>query len=858
MKRSAIFSLAIFMILIQSVQSSVNSVILPGKFENSVIVLLAGNPSGVFVECTEAEPLQTVYLAGAEENSVSVFDGAGREYFQAKNTPLVKFRVGGALGRHTVKIYDCKMRILDELSFHVDARTKVEDNGYYSGMFNMFEKGMRLFAKNGVGTTKFQGNTYHYFVYWLLDHFHTMKGMQYFEGIGHEIVDLFRKAQRESGMVMSNVRRFKNPSYYETAYGSEFTDRYEGDLVFVRQPTENHCEYIYVLILYHGWKATGDDQYLRRNIVSADKALDYSVTNELRWSAKYQLLKRPYTIDSWDFQVKDEYTPDLGVGTDMMIHPEKTKFGIFYGDNTGYALASDRMMELCQHLGDQQMAEKYRKRASLIRKNLNNLSWNGKFFTHFIDEDESIERKLGVDINSQISHSNMYSVNRNLEPEQNLAIISTYQDLRKNLPQGSPGEWYAIYPPFQKGFGSHNEIWQYMNAGIAGHAAGELARGAFENGFEAYGCDILERLYELGRENRNMVAFAYTGAYPDPPVPGFKTLDLSGLANMDISAPGGPEALSWMVEHEGNDMRNIPVGRQVFAGIDFRITDPSNNGGKAVVAVSSTVEFPDNITVPVNQFAGSVYLLHASNRVGSENVCGSIIFNYIDGESVTRYIIKDKHLASWWFPELRSTRGGIAWRGENQESLDVGVSWTAIDNPQLKKKISSISIKSATDKSIYAILAMTISDQAHYVKPPLVSYGGPNNWAAGTAMAGLVEGLCGISDRSTRFDNPVISPKWTVSKSDSVNVTIRYAASKGYVAYQYHHDADNKTISLSVTGSGEHSHMHILLPEAVIRADEVRVDGEPVAFEMVRMGSSVYTDFSLTSLQPQKVLIRYQ
>lgn len=857
MKRSATFSLALFILLIQPVQGSTNGAIFPGDFNTSVPVLLVGNSAGGFVECTEAEPLQMIYLASAEGNSISVFDGTGKKYFQAENAPLIQFRAGGALGRHTVKIYDSKNRILDELSFHVDTRTKVDDHGYYSGMFNMFEKGMRLFANNGVGTTNFQGNTYHHFVYWLLDHFHTMKGMQYFEGIGHEIVDLFRKAQRDNGMVMSNVRRFQNPSYYETAYGPEFTDRYEGDLVFVRQPTENHCEYIYVLILYHGWKATGDDQYLRRNIVSADRALDYSVKNELRWSSKYHLLKRAYTIDSWDFQVRDEYTPDLGVGSDMMIHPEKTKFGIFYGDNTGYALACDRMVELYQHLGDQQMEEKYRKRASEIRNNLNDLSWNGNFFTHFIDEDENIERKLGVDIYSQISHSNMYSLNRNLQPDQNLAIIKTYQDLMEHLPQGSPGEWYAIYPPFQTGFGKHNEIWQYMNGGIAGHAAGELARGAFENGFESYGCDILERLYELGRENRYMVAFAYTGAYPDPPSVVYHPIDISGLANMDIKAPARADALSWMVEHEGNDMRNIPVGRQVFAGIDFSIPDPEKNSGKAVVAVSKAKEFPDDVTIPVNTNAGAVYLLHASNRVGSENVCGSIRFNYGDGDYVTQYIIMGKHLSSWWFPELRSKRGGIAWRGENQESLDVGVSWTAIDNPRPEKGIRSISIHSATDKSIYAILAMTLSDQAHYVRPPLVSYGGPNNWAAGTAMAGLVEGLCGISDRSTRFDNPVVSPRWTTSKSDSVMVTVRYAASDGYVAYQYHHNREKNTISLLLTGSGEHSHMHILLPEEVSLAKEVIVDGEPVDFRMVRVGTSVYTDFPLMSLQPREVSIRY-
>jgi hypothetical protein len=857
MKKYCIICLALFISLIPSAEGGSGRRIpghqpdLPGP------VLLTGDPQGVFRKLSKAEPLQMVYLAGAGGNSVSVLDAAGREYFHSKMAPVLRFRAGGALGMHTVRIYDRRNRIREEISFQVDARTRVDDHGYYAGMFDMFEKGMRLFGRNGVGAISMEGQTYHYFVHWLLDHYHTMKGMQYFEGIGHEIVDLFRKGQRENGMVMSNVRRLKNPSYWETAYGPEFTDRYRGNLVFIRQPVENHCEYIYVMILYHGWKATGDDEFLERNIASADKALDYSVTDELRWSEKYQLLKRAYTIDSWDFQAEDEYMPDLGMGSRMKIHPEKTRFGIFYGDNTGYAIACDCMVELCEHLGDHGMAEKYRQRASMIRNNLNSLSWNGKFFTHFIDEDESIVRKLGVDMYSQISLSNMYSLNRHLAPEQNEAIITTYLDLKEHLPPGSPGEWYAIYPPFRKGFMGDSEIWQYMNGGVAGHAAGELARGAFENGYESYGNDILERLYELGREQGYKVGFAYTGAYPEPPAPVFETLDLSGPANMDIRSPGRSGARAWMLEYEGNDMRNIPVGRQEFAGIPFYVANPSDHGGRCAIAVTATEAFPDRVRVPVNRYGGAVYLLHAANRVGNENVCGSIHFDYADGTTATRYIIKGRHLSSWWFPDLRSQRGGIAWRGENPESQDVGVSWTAIDNPYPDKEIGSLSIQAASDESIYTILAMTLSDQAHYVKPPVVSYGGPDNWAAGTAMAGLVTGLCGVTDGSTRFENPVIAPRWTVTRSDTVNVTVRYAASEGYVAYQYRHDRGNRTISLVLTGSGKDARMHVLLPEGISGVKECRAGAQPLTHQMVRLGSSVYVDFTLTSLRPLKVLIRY-
>jgi hypothetical protein len=831
---------------------------LSGQINDHAPYLLTGSTPGVLTECTHASPLQTIRLGGAEGMEFKVLDGDGMEYFHSKAGVLAGFRAGGALGTQTVSISDRKGREVHRLNFKLDASTVVDDGDYYTGMFRMFEHGMRLFAKDGMGTTRFRGTTYHHYVYWLLDHYHTMKGMQYFEGIGHEIVDLFREAQRENGMVMSNVRRFENPSYYETAYGPEFTDRYEGDLVFVRQPSENHCEYIYALILYHGWKATGDDIYLERNIASAAAALDYSVSDELRWSARYKLLKRVYTIDSWDFQVKDPYTPDLGPGTDMMVHREKSKFGIFFGDNTGYALACDRMAELYLHLGDQAAAEKFSSRAAVIRENLNRLSWNGRFFTHFIDEDDQVVRDLGVEEKAQVSHSNMYSVNRILTHDQNVAIINTYLDLKENLPRGSPGEWYAIYPPFEKGFGKHNQKWQYMNGGIAGHAAGELAKGAYENGYEGYGTDILNRLYELGRDNRYMVAFAYTGAYPDPPDPVYTPVDLAGSANMDIKAPGRNGTTAWMAESEGNDMRNLPVGEQAFAGVDYKIADPESNQGKSVIAVSSVDPFPDHVIVPVSAQAGCIYLLHASNRVGNENVCGSIIFNYADGSSATQYIIKGKHLSSWWFPELRSDRAGIAWRGSSMKSLDVGISWAAIDNPQPEKEIEHITIQSAVDKSIYAVMGLTLSDVPHYVKPPLVSYGGPNNWAAGTAMSGLIEGLCGVQDRSFRFEKPKIAPRWSSADTDSVHVTVRYGASDGYVAYRYRHDSSLREVFMEITGSGDEALCHVLLPEGAGQVREVIVEGESVDFTIPAIGSSVYVDFQLTNLHPAGVVIRYQ
>ncbi len=813
-----------------------------------------GISTGLLSPVTSAVPLQEIHIEGVTGHTLVVLDGAGLEYVRQKAEKESSFMVGGALGLHSIQVEDKKGRVVQHMELPVHAETGIVDGGYYAGMLELFETGMRKFAKNGVGQTTVGDTTYRHFVFWGLDHYHTMKGMQYFEGIGHEFVDLFRLSQRENGMIMSNVGYGYNKGYYETAYGPEYTTRYDEKTFFVRQPSENHCEYIYVLILYKAWMGLGDLEYVKRNIHSASRALDYSVTDDLRWSEKYQLLKRPYTIDSWDFQIKDQYTPDLKLSAHMMIDREHTKFGIFYGDNTGYALACEKLAELYLLLNDQVNADKYITRAKEIRENLDQLSWNGRFFTHYIDEDETVIRDIGVDPTTQISHSNMYSINRNIKQEQKAAIINTYLDLKENLPEGSPGEWYAIYPPFEKGF---PEKWQYMNGGIAGHAAGELALGAFDNGFEDYGSDILNRLNKLGRENGNKISFAYTGAFPTPPEPEFTRLDISQQANMDILSPGRSGAASWFLKEAGNDMQNLPTGLQNFQDIPFQVTEPGSNRGRAVIAVSSGHGLPSEVRVPVNKSAKSIYLLHDAEYVGQDNICGNVTFYYEDGTQSSRYIVMGTHMSTWWFPVFKSKSAGIAWKGPNLHSREVGVYWSAIDNPVPEKKIKEIGFHAAADQTIYAVLGVTLSNQPHYVRPPVASFGGPDNWAAGTATAALIEGLCGVKDISGQYKKASIAPRWSATESDTVSVVVKYPASSSYVAYSYRLSESDRILSIDATGTGDQLDFHVLLPVGFPRAQSVFMNGEEIPFRSILIEKSSYVDFSLSTQKPSEIQIRF-
>ena len=177
--------------------------------------------------------------------------------------------------------------------------------------------------------------------------------------------------------------------------------------------------------------------------------------------------------------------------------------------------------------------------------------------------------------------------------EQAAAILRTYQGIRDDLPPGSPGEWYGIYPPFEKGFEEHCEPWEYVNGGVSPIFAGELARGAFAHGFEGYGADVLSRVLDLARAHDDHVDFAYTGAYVPTPAPSFTEIDLSAQANMDLGGEGAEGVPGWMAAMPDDHLGELPTGHQVFAGIPFLVTDPATNGRRAVVAVSRRDGLPE-------------------------------------------------------------------------------------------------------------------------------------------------------------------------------------------------------------------------------------------------------------------------
>jgi len=800
------------------------------------------------------EPLDEVTAAfdsapvGAE---LVVLDAAHREYVRLPaDGGQVTFTVAGALGKHAAVLFDSGGRELDRAVFTVDCRTHVsEEGGWCEELLDVLD-----YTMNRAGAQKMarvDGKTYSFFVRWLRDHVHTLKGNKYLQAGLKSGIELYLDTQCENGMVWDNVQaREPRPNYWEFHFKDEFLRRVSnGRWELKRIPVEADVEYLLVEGIYYTWKASGDTGWMEAALPKAARALRYCMSDRYRWSEKFRLVKRGYTIDTWDFLVAE----DAAIYGHPMVVGPKTPFGIMHGDNTGLIAACRQMAEMLRAVGRDRDAEDYLDMARQLKECLDRVAWNGRFYRHRVPEGEE-RRDLGVDESEQISLSNTYALNRGIDHEQCVAIIRQYQALRERLPHGSPGEWYAIWPPFGKGFDRHCAPGEYMNGGVLTIAAGELAHGAFEHGFEDYGVDILRRVLELARSQDGYLPCTWKGFLPEPPKRSFTPLDLRSQANVDFH--GETPGRGWTMESPDNDLRNMPTGRQTFCGVPFDVIDPAQNDRRACVALSRAGEpFVESAVLDVGgQAAGSIYFLHAASRTG--DVAGDYTVRYTDGTCQSVYLRMEQEITGWWMPH-DTPLARLAWWGPNGAFTNVGVVAYGWQNPRPDRPIAAIEMNAPKQSGILLVLAVTLSSGPVYFEPSPISYGIPDNWGAAAVLYALIEGLAGVVDRGLCFDVAQLSPRWPAAGAESASVTVKYPESAGYAAYRYRHDGAARRIELVVTGSGELFQCHVLLPAGATGARRVTCGGQTVPFRNGRTEGSGYVDFELRPKGAARVTIAY-
>lgn len=330
---------------------------------------------------------------------------------------------------------------------------------------------------------------------WIRDHSDIMRGARFFEQDLTSAVTHFADTQARNGRVFD----------YFTVVPEKVPCERENWTKYVRVPVEADVEYRFIKATFLAWQATGDDSWMASLIPSMEKALNYAFTHPWRWDPELQLVKRPYTIDSWDFA----YSAGSHDWLQFQID-ENTFWGIMHGDNSGFYEACLMLAKMLNQIQQPEKAAHWTNFAHGLKKRMNETCWNGWFYTHFVKQTPvTID---GVDEASQLSFSNPMNVNRGVTShKQAVSLLSEYQ--RRNADGNAFAEWYSITPPFPDGIFGEEKIvgGAYCNGGIMPLVGGELARAYLEHGFEAQGVETLRKYHELISKNDE----TYLWYFPD-------------------------------------------------------------------------------------------------------------------------------------------------------------------------------------------------------------------------------------------------------------------------------------------------------------------------------------------------------
>lgn len=330
---------------------------------------------------------------------------------------------------------------------------------------------------------------------WIRDYSDMIRGARFFEEDVKSVVQHFADTQGTNGRIFD----------YFTTFPEKEPCEKENWTKYVRVPVEADVEYRFIKAAWICFQASDDSRWLSDIYPHMERAAYYSMNDPQRWEPGKDLIKRPYTIDTWDFA----FTAGKHNWLQFQIDQD-TYWGIFHGDNSGLFEALTILAEAGEILGQQDKVKIYREKANKIKRSLNATCWNGRYYTHFVKL--STMQIQGVREDQQLSLSNPMSLNRGTgTPEQAAAMIREYQFRQTGTDTFAP--WFSIDPPFPDGiFGDEKLIaGAYINGGIFPLAGGELSLLALENGFEQYGFAQIQQYEELTRNNETYLWYFPNG-----------------------------------------------------------------------------------------------------------------------------------------------------------------------------------------------------------------------------------------------------------------------------------------------------------------------------------------------------------
>jgi len=830
----------------------------PGKITGWCL-MKTDSPLSILPERFSYRPLDVVTITAPGDGTVAQVDGCGvvvsnREVAAGEVVPCV---LGGALG--------CQRIVFTENitgrqwcgTLRVEAQTGIEDE---EGVWRRFHEKMVWNIHRGERSNaeyelvRHHGRTYTLYSCWLRDNVHVIQGKKWYAARLKDALDLYAANQTENGMLYDFYMDLKGAGAGDRYRDPQFTRLVPEDhKFFQRVPVENDVEYLFVQGIWEVWKASGDHGWMCGKLAHAEKALRYNLTSPYCWSDRFQLIKRAFTIDTWDFMPQEEAAR---VGGDVMeVWPEVTRFGIFHGDNTGFASACAKFAEMLEVVGRGGEAEEWRRCGEAILERLNRLAWRDGFYEHWVPEDGVYPDSYGVDLRRQISLSNSYALNRGIDLARGRELLGTYRRLRDGLDAASPAEFFGIYPPFEAGF--QFKTWHYVNGGVWPFVGGQLARGAFELGDEAYGVDILRRLDVLLEKHDNEFPYYYIGRHFPAPERRFEPLDLCALCNVDISGEKSEGVPAWQNRGTDNDFGVMPTGRLCYHEVPVEVAEREANGHRVAIGLALPEGYAEEVVVPVGRQVAALYFLHT--LAGGAALAGWFDWTYADGTTHRQFVERGRHIQHWWNPRdvpynrVAGWQCRVAFSGRNQKTLVGNYLW-GVNNPHPTKEVASIRLVRSGVDAWWFVFGITVSDQPVWFPAAETCGGWFYNWNTAGVVYGLMEGLCGVVNTGVALETLTLSPRWSATATSRVRVTAHLPESDSYVAYEWERRADGMAVTF--TGSMRAVRLRLLLPQGR-EAKGCLVDGHAAETTIERVADSAYVCLDLVGGPIQRVEVEW-
>jgi len=363
--------------------------------------------------------------------------------------------------------------------------------------YDDFLEGLKKIVAGDRQSFTVDGKTVNMNPCWLRDHVHEMKGYKYWEKEVRSGFDHFLQRQTPKGFFYEMIVG-KDDIHTRMVTPECVQIDEKNSLGYVRLEIEADVEYLMAEGVYSAWQATGDTDWLREQVDRVEKGIEYCLNDQKRFCKGHLLVKRAFTIDTWDFT--------YGVPNNNRRIEDSTPMAIMHGDNSGIYEACVLLAKMFAEFASFDRVKYWQEKAEDFKLRTNKVCWNGKYYTHQVHMGTPLD--TGVNEKDILSLSNTYDINRGL-PDQKMAasIINEYIKRRKDTQGKYFAEWFSINPPYPEFSGYKAE--QYINGGPAGFVAGELAKAALDHGFESYALDILDRLQALWKKD-GTIYFLYT------------------------------------------------------------------------------------------------------------------------------------------------------------------------------------------------------------------------------------------------------------------------------------------------------------------------------------------------------------